>query len=422
MSQSEVFRPSNGPLVVRSTMADGNQGVSEMSRPATQSGYRFGQLSRNSFFTRHNPHPNRVRHIKGLLDIPICSVNDQGFFANPRYSLQFPPDSYNQKKLSKSWDHRLPVNAINVNSQLHPINTITGLAYFTGLRNYPWREKAIPKVGLVPVTEAWRDELRSLAQAAGFLQEKQEAPNPDIERRPQTMYSSETGRLIPPPSRAMTRGGSRWGNRFPAALQHIAAEPDPENMVLTMLCQILQTDDINAVQAWLCSAGDREKGVVLDLIRSATMGREEYYKQYPAQFVQPPLELGEKHATLPPIGEKNRTADAGMTQDSSNYKFDRLSLDDMPMKDTQPTLQQRPVVGNDQDISTLRPPSADMFQKREPSKVQMKTPPKSPLKQRPERSEVCLRYTKSPSRLDSVENQDHSDLKLDATSPSVNTF
>lgn len=24
-----------------------------------------------------------------------------------------------------------------------------------------------------------------------------------------------------------------------------------------MLCQILQTEDINAVQAWLCSAGER---------------------------------------------------------------------------------------------------------------------------------------------------------------------
>lgn len=27
--------------------------------------------------------------------------------------------------------------------------------------------------------------------------------------------------------------------------------------VLTMLCQILQTDDVNAIQAWLCSAGER---------------------------------------------------------------------------------------------------------------------------------------------------------------------
>lgn len=67
-----------------------------------------------------------------------------------------------------------------------------------------------------------------------------------------------------------------------------------------------------------------EKGVVLDLIRSATMGREEYYKQYPAQFVESPL--GEKHATLPPIGERNGIADAGMTQDNNNYKFDRLVI------------------------------------------------------------------------------------------------
>ena len=28
-------------------------------------GYRFGKLSHNSFFTRHNPHPVRVRHMKG---------------------------------------------------------------------------------------------------------------------------------------------------------------------------------------------------------------------------------------------------------------------------------------------------------------------------------------------------------------------
>lgn len=82
-------------------------------------------------------------HLSGLLDVPICAVNDDGYFANPRYSLQFPPNAFNQKKLQ-----RIPVNAINVNSQLHPINTVTGLQYFTGLTNYPFRERAIPKVGL----------------------------------------------------------------------------------------------------------------------------------------------------------------------------------------------------------------------------------------------------------------------------------
>ena len=80
----------------------------------------------------------------GLLDVPICAVNDDGYFANPRYSLQFPPSNFDQKLLSS----RIPVNAINVNSSLHPINTVTGLQYFTGLRNYPFRERAIPRIGL----------------------------------------------------------------------------------------------------------------------------------------------------------------------------------------------------------------------------------------------------------------------------------
>ncbi|KAK3594383.1 hypothetical protein CHS0354_009676 [Potamilus streckersoni] len=70
MSNAEVFRPSNGAeLLTRSALGEGYAPSMDMfrktSRPSTQSGYRFGQLSHNSFFTRHNPHPSRVRHIKG---------------------------------------------------------------------------------------------------------------------------------------------------------------------------------------------------------------------------------------------------------------------------------------------------------------------------------------------------------------------
>lgn len=52
----------------------------------------------------------------------------------------------------------------------------------------------------------------------------------------------------------------------------------------------------------------------------------------------------------------------------------------------------------------------------------MTTPPKSPMKQLSETSEVRLRYTKSPTGLDSVENHDNADWKLGTGSPSVNTF
>lgn len=74
MSQSEVFRPSNGELMTNPGPVSGGYpapvDIFRKERPSSTSsngGYRFGQLSQNSFFTRHNPHPNRVRHIKGNL-------------------------------------------------------------------------------------------------------------------------------------------------------------------------------------------------------------------------------------------------------------------------------------------------------------------------------------------------------------------
>ena len=36
--------------------------------------------------------------------------------------------------------------------------------------------------------------------------------------------------------------------------------------IIQMLCQILQTDDVNAVQAWLCSAGDRGEEMATRLL------------------------------------------------------------------------------------------------------------------------------------------------------------
>lgn len=307
MSQSEVFRPTNGELIARpGPVHEGYMSPMDAfrkQRPSTQSGSRFGALSQNSFFTRHNPHPGRVRHIKGLLDVPICAVNDDGYFANPKYSLQFPPNSFNKEKLA---NQRIPVNAINVNSQLHPINTVTGLQYFTGLNSYPWREKAIPKVGLVPVTERWRDELKSLTEGLTLPDQQQQQPQQPRElERPRTQYSEKTGRIIPPPSRAMSRGQSRGqsrGGRPMPNLQHIAAEPDSEAMVLSMLCQILQTEDINAVQAWLCSAGEREKALVQDFIKAAVSSKDDYYKRdVPVEYME-----SDSKTKLPPISENSQ--------------------------------------------------------------------------------------------------------------------
>ena len=39
--------------------------------------------SRNPFFIRNAPHPSKVKHIKGLLDFPVCTVNDTQYNVPP---------------------------------------------------------------------------------------------------------------------------------------------------------------------------------------------------------------------------------------------------------------------------------------------------------------------------------------------------
>lgn len=70
---SDLFVPSSGDLLIRDNLADGKDIPTEtyrksghLRRPATMGGYRFGQLSMSQFFTRHNPHPKRVNHFKGI--------------------------------------------------------------------------------------------------------------------------------------------------------------------------------------------------------------------------------------------------------------------------------------------------------------------------------------------------------------------
>ena len=77
---SEVFRPTNGPLLIRDNLAAGlgeSAEVFRKNRPESRGGYRFGQLSYNSFFARHNPHPSRVRHLKG----ESCNVGNTPCFS-----------------------------------------------------------------------------------------------------------------------------------------------------------------------------------------------------------------------------------------------------------------------------------------------------------------------------------------------------
>ncbi|CAI9555532.1 unnamed protein product [Staurois parvus] len=210
----------------------------EAMRPTTISHSRFGSYSQHSFFSRHNPHPHRVTHIQGLNGIPICIVNDDWSVTSPLYPH---PMMKNQ----------LPTNLLGVPSL--PIGDP--------------RSNKVPYLTSGGISEAWREELKELATKVAVADKKTEKKEKEEPRR-STQYSAETGRIIPASARALTRRGSRKQNS--KGKHENSSFQDQELLVLELLCQILQTDSLSAIQQWLLSAGQREKDLVMNMIQTAT--------------------------------------------------------------------------------------------------------------------------------------------------------
>lgn len=271
-------------------------------RPSTRSGNRFGQLSMNSFFTRHTPHPQRVRHMKGLLDVPICIVVDN-----------VDPPSRPQTKSSRLWT-----------------GSLSNVDRFKGLKQF-YKDKVLPKHGPLAQMESWREELHNFTNQLGFspryvLPGRLQEGLPEARSRTgANMYSSETGRLIPPPSRAMSRQGPRLSlkERLFNQMSEQSYQTEMENQVLTMLCQILNTDDVNTVQGWLMCAGDKERTLVSELIKAAIGSQLE-------EATRPP-EIADHRSkpeiSLPPIMETGNIENGQVESKRTTHKVDRLILE-----------------------------------------------------------------------------------------------
>ncbi|TRY59990.1 hypothetical protein DNTS_021682 [Danionella cerebrum] len=196
--QGSVF----GELDTESSGGSGGRSTSR-GRPT---GSRFGSLSHHSFFSRHNPHPHRVRHMQGLNGKPVCTVNDDWFTFTP----------------------------------LCPHPLIKSQVYLSGIRTSEFHPRHLSRDHTGPAA----DEDRS---------------------RRQTQYSSQTGRIIPNTSWGGKRRSSRLSHRRtgPKTLDGM------EIKVLELLCQILQTDSLSMVQQWLLLASNREKQLVQGLLSQA---------------------------------------------------------------------------------------------------------------------------------------------------------
>ncbi|XP_022599074.1 protein TBATA [Seriola dumerili] len=215
----------------------------EFTKMLTKSSPRFGSLSHHSFFSRHNPHPHRVRHIQGLNGRPVCMVRDDWFVT----SSLFPHPLLKSHGLRKA---------------AHPSFAFPLAQNLNGVSSCKNKSALF--------SEAWRDELKEFAAKISLSSQaqkdkKEDQPEEELVRR-KTQYSAETGRIIPPSSTSYQRRSHSQRLIYPQPFH------DQELMVLELLCQILQTDSLSAVQQWLLLAGQREKDLVMGMIKQALDG------------------------------------------------------------------------------------------------------------------------------------------------------
>uniref|UniRef100_A0A8C2ZFF1 Thymus, brain and testes associated n=1 Tax=Cyclopterus lumpus TaxID=8103 RepID=A0A8C2ZFF1_CYCLU len=204
----------------------------EFSKMLMKSSPRFGSLSHHSFFSRHNPHPNRVKHIQG--------------------------------------------------------------------------EVVVEHIFKVVV-------LKSMILSIQF----QDQPEEEFVLR-KTQYSAETGRIIPSSTNSYQRRPYSQRLTYPQTFH------DQELMVFELLCQILQTDSLSAVQQWLLLAGQR--GTMLNLpslvflMRTATDGNQKNSPKKPLSQGNKGRDLQESNrgGSLSPDEQKVTTHSMNMTEIMNN--------------------------------------------------------------------------------------------------------
>ncbi|KAG5285687.1 hypothetical protein AALO_G00006250 [Alosa alosa] len=185
---------------------------------------RFGVPSLSAFFSRHNPHSQRVRHIKGIHGQPICWINDMmlGRQATMCRGRPMTPES------CLIMCGKIPTAAIGTNSNALPINTLTGLQFF------PIKLMDTPTLKLL--THAWRDELRDLTERVGLLIPSKNSRGTSPSRSPNNKEEADIKLQL---------------------------------MLIDTLCQILGMKSISEVQQWLLTAGQREKDLLVNLLCNA---------------------------------------------------------------------------------------------------------------------------------------------------------
>ena len=272
------------------------------------------KYSLNSFFVRHVAHPKRMKHISGLNNAQICAVNDVGFinYNTKIEAPNFPPNNFNENLLKSdsflAAKNKRKEKAVPYNGMYSTFGLSMLLLFLNDFILFSLCSSSINLI--VDNTDKWRNELNTLASSVGLLTQndleeyrkkkereqkiklmkEQQSAKPtsssSIKLQPLSRSGNVTasGRLNEPVlATRRTSRYSRGGTGASAASRGILAssnkkyivdQADREAWMLQVLCQILQTDNLVDVQAWLVSANETEKEKIKQLIDHAMRGLE----------------------------------------------------------------------------------------------------------------------------------------------------
>ncbi|XP_011782924.1 PREDICTED: protein TBATA isoform X3 [Colobus angolensis palliatus] len=269
-------------------------------KPQTPGTYCFGRLSHHSFFSRHHPHPQHVTHIPDLTGKPVCVVRDS--------------------------PAPLPESTVFSGCQM-------GMPTISAPIGDPQSNRN-PQL-----SSAWKKELKDLASRVAFFTKEDELKKKEKEEEEEPLreqgakYSAETGRLIPASTRAVSRRRSHQGQQSQSSsrdgVQAFLLQ-DQELLVLELLCQILETDSLSAIQFWLLYAPPKEKDLALGLLQTAVaqllpqplvsipteklLNQLQDVQQPPQEKQEPPCSQSPKKTKMSPFSKSEKPEYIGEAQ------------------------------------------------------------------------------------------------------------
>ncbi|XP_028616341.1 uncharacterized protein C4orf17 homolog [Grammomys surdaster] len=193
------------------------------------------------FAIRHTPHPRRVCHIKGLNNIPICTVNDDDIFPRMLYCCdQFSPSERNETSLMKCSNPPSTASpeSPSVRGQSPVPNKVLARSHSEPRRKFSQCSKTSREKPLVKNKNEYK------------------AKKPPVSPRVHSAAASESSDVM-----STKINGNENTVRIPNYL-------DQEIKILAKLCDILHTDSLAEVLDWLLQASTKEKEWVSALVHS----------------------------------------------------------------------------------------------------------------------------------------------------------